>query len=44
MNIRYVRTKEYARFASSSSSIEYAKAGHATWKAVKSSTIAELIL
>src|SRR5262245_54020930 len=40
---RYVRTKAYARRAAASSSIEYAKAGHARRNAVSRSTRADAI-
>ena len=41
MNSRYVSTKAYVRFATDSSSIEYAKAGHARRNATMRKTITE---
>ena len=43
MNSRYVSTNEYVRFASPSSSIEYANAGQASRNAIIRNTTADEI-
>ena len=40
-SIRYVSTNAYVRFATCSSSIEYANAGHASWNTASTKTITD---